>query len=155
MKYKKQFATGALAFSLLIGGSNVFAATPQDLGIKNVQPTFQKQNKPSKTVKSKKGKDVVGIVSSINSTGFAMDIKNLKTNVTVSAEVSTNTATVFTKNGTNVTSADLLVGQKVIVNGTLDPVTNIVTAKQVKIVTATTVKTKVNKAKKIAPKTIQ
>ena len=46
MKYKKHIATGVLAFSLLVSGTNVFAATPQDLGIKNVQSsTHQKQNK--------------------------------------------------------------------------------------------------------------
>ena len=48
MKYKKQIATGAIALSLLVGGTNVFAATPQDLGIKNGHPTFQKQNRENK-----------------------------------------------------------------------------------------------------------
>jgi hypothetical protein len=47
MKYKKQIATGVLAFSLLISGTNVFAATPQDLGIKNSQQA-PKQNKKVK-----------------------------------------------------------------------------------------------------------
>ena len=45
MKYKKQIATGALAISLLVGGSSVFAATPRDIGIKNVQQVYQKQAK--------------------------------------------------------------------------------------------------------------
>ena len=53
MKYKRQIATGALAFSLLTGGPTVFASTPRDLGIKNVQTDYSKQ-KIDKNIKIRK-----------------------------------------------------------------------------------------------------
>lgn len=149
MKYKKQIVTGALAFSLLIGGSSVFAATPQDLGIKNTQSTSVKQNKVNKVVKSKKGNQAVGTISAINSTGFTLEIKNLKAKTTTSMDVKTDTLTVYTKNGITATSLDLVVGQKVIVSGTIDTTTKIIAAKQVKITTSVT---KINVNKKIAKK---
>ena len=135
MKYKKQIATGALALSLLIGGSTVFAATPQDLGVKNVNPTYQKSNKNSKKVKSNMGRNIVGTISAVTSTGFTVDVKNLKTKVTTSMEVTNNASTVFTKDGLAATFGSLTVGQKVIVLGTLDKTTNVVTAQKVKIIT--------------------
>jgi len=139
MKYKKQIATGALAFSLLIGGSSVFAATPQDLGIKKMQPSYQKQSKVNKKVKGKKENNIIGTIGAINgnSTGFVVEIKNLKTKTTSSVDVSTNAKTIYTKNGMVSTVADLAVGEKVIVVGNLDKTTNIITAKTVKIVTNT------------------
>ena len=136
MKYKRQIATGALAISLLVGGSSVFAATPQDLGIKKVQSTYQKQNKVSK-IKNTGKSNIVGMIGVINDTGFTVEIKNLKTKVSSSVDVLTNTGTVYSKNGINATIADLIVGQKVIVTGTLDKTTNIVTAKTVRIITKT------------------
>ena len=139
MKYKKQIATGALAFSLLIGGSSVFATTPQDLGIKKMQPSYQKQSKVNKNVKGKKENNIIGTIGAINSnsTGFVVEIKNLKTKTTSSVDVSTNAKTIYTKNGMVSTVADLAVGEKVIVVGNLDKTTNIITAKTVKIVTNT------------------
>jgi len=136
MKYKRQIATGALAISLLVGGSNVFAATPQDLGIKKVQSTYQKQNKVSK-IKNTGKSNIVGTIGVINATGFTVEIKNLKTKVSSSVDVLTNTGTVYSKNGLKATVADLTVGQKVIVTGILDKTTNIVTAKTVKIIIKT------------------
>ena len=133
MKYKKQIATGALAISLLVGGSNVFAATPQDLGIKNVQQVYQKQNKNLKTKNQGKTNTIV-IVSVVTSIGFTMEVKSMKTKVTSSVDVATDTSTMYSKNGVKTTSADLTVGQKVIVTGNLDTNTNILTAKTVKIV---------------------
>jgi len=136
MKYKRQIATGALAISLLVGGSSVFAATPQDLGIKKVQSTYQKQNKVSK-IKNTGKSNIVGTIGVVNNTGFTVEIKNLKTKVSSSVDVTTNTGTLYSKNGIKATVADLAVGQKVIVAGTLDKTTNIVTAKTVKIITKT------------------
>jgi len=133
MKYKKQFfATGALAFSLLISGTNVFAATPQDLGIKNTGQVYQKQSKNLKVKKTGKS-NLVGTVSSINSSGFMVDIKNKKTKTTSSVDVKTGATTTYSKNGISVKVSDLTVGKKVIVFGTLDKTTNILTAKSVKI----------------------
>lgn len=146
MKYKKQFATGALALSLLVGGSSVYASGPQDLGIKKVQSTYQKQNK-NETKKLKNKGNVVGTISAITSTGFTLDIKNMKTKVTTSVDVKTDTNTSYAKNGKVATVTDLVVGQKVIIVGSLDKTTNILTAKQVKIVTKTAV---LNKTKKQA-----
>lgn len=131
MKYKKHFATGVLAFTLLVSGTNVFAATPQDLGIKSATQVYQKT---SKTSKKNLGKSkTVGIVSSISAIGFTLEVKNLKTKATSSVDVSTNTGTTYSKNGIAATSADLAAGQKVIVTGILDKTTSIITAKTVKI----------------------
>jgi hypothetical protein len=135
-KYKKQIVTGALALSLLVGGSSIFAATPQDLGIKNTQQTYQKQNKGnknSKVINKRKG-NTVGTISAISDTGFTVEIKNIKTKAVSSVDVKTNTGTKYSKNGIVATTSDLAVGQKVIVIGTLDKTTNVITAKQVKIV---------------------
>ncbi|MCX6752505.1 MAG: hypothetical protein NTZ87_03355 [Candidatus Nomurabacteria bacterium] len=136
MKYKKQIATGALAISLLVGGSNVFASTPQDLGIKNIQSIYQKQNKDNKNQKAKSNlkNNVVGTVGAINGSGFTVEVKNKKTKITSSTDISTNALTKYSKNGVKVTLSDLAGGQKVIVVGTLDKTTNILTAKTVKIV---------------------
>ena len=131
MKYKKHIATGVLAFSLLISGTNVFAATPQDLGIKNSQQA-PKQNKKVKIKKSGKN-NVVGTISSISSSGFMVDVKNAKAKTTSSIDVLTTSTTTYSKNGVSAKISDLLVGQKVIVVGTLDKATNIITAKTVKI----------------------
>jgi len=132
MKYKKHIATGVLAFSLLVSGTNVFAATPQDLGIKNSGYVYQKQNKNLKVKKVGKS-TIVGTISSITSTGFMVEVKNVKTKITSSVDVITNTTTAYSKNGINASVSDLSVGQKVIVVGTLDKTTNILTAKTVKI----------------------
>jgi len=137
MKYKKQIATGALAISLLVGGSSVFAATPQDLGIKNVQSTYQKQSKNNKNlkVKNKVKSNVIGTIGAVNSNGFTVEIKNMKTKAVSSVDVKTDASTLYSKNGISTTVSDLVVGQKVIVAGDLDKTINIVTAKTVKIVT--------------------
>jgi hypothetical protein len=132
MKYKKQIATGVLAFSLLISGTNVFAATPQDLGIKSTSQVYQKTNKNLKVKKTGKSKEV-GTISSLNSSGFMIDVKNAKTKTTSSIDVKTNTATTYSKNGIVASANDLVIGQKIIVTGTLDKTTNIITAKTVKI----------------------
>jgi hypothetical protein len=139
MKYKKHIATGALAISLLVGGSNVFAATPQDLGIKNVQQTYQRQQKNNKHLKDKNRErnNIIGTVSAVNASGFTLELKNMKTNVTSSVDVKTDVNTVYKKNGLAASSSDLVVGQKVIVVGALDKTTNILTAKIVKMVNQT------------------
>jgi hypothetical protein len=137
MKYKKQIATGALALSLLVGGSSVMAFTPKDLGIKNVQKTYQKQNKNKAGIGLKKQNTATGAVSALTNTGFTVNVKNLKSKTTSSVDVTTNTSTIYKKDGITASAADLLVGQKVIVLGTLDKTTNILTAKTVKIVTKT------------------
>lgn len=137
MKYKKQIATGALALSLLVSGSSVFAATPHDLGIKNGQSTYQKQNKNDKSLKIKSNKrksSTVGTISALNSTGFIIEVKNVKTKVVSSVDVETNASTTYRKNGVKVVVSDIAIGQKVIVVGNLDKTTNILTAKTVKIV---------------------
>jgi hypothetical protein len=137
MKYKRQFATGALALSLLVGGSSVYAATPQDLGIKNTQANYQRQNrnKERDNSKVKKQNNLVGVVSAINSNGFILDIKNLKLKTVSSIDVKTDVSTVYKKDGISATVADIIIGQKLIVSGSLDKTTNILTAKTVKIVT--------------------
>jgi len=132
MKYKKHIATGVLAFSLLVSGTNVFAATPQDLGIKSTDQVYQKQNKNSNVKTAGKSK-IVGTVGSINNTGFVLEIKNKKTKIVSSQDISISPTTTYSKNGIAATLSDMTVGQKVIVIGTLDKPTNILTAKNVKI----------------------
>ena len=131
-KYRQHLATGALAISLLVSGSSVFAATPQDLGLKNTQPVYQKQNKLKikKTGKS----NTIGIVGAINASGFTLEVKNLKTKITSSVDIQTNAGTVYSKNGMTTPASGLAVGRKVIIVGTLDKTTNILIAKTVKIV---------------------
>ena len=136
MKYKKHIATGALAISLLVSGSSVFAETPQDLGIKSVQQTYQKQNKDGRNlrIKNKKRHNTVGIISAINDAGFTVEIKNMRKKSMLSVDVKTDSHTIYSKNGINVTVSDLAIGQKVIIVGNLDKTINILTAKIVKIV---------------------
>jgi hypothetical protein len=136
MKYKKHIATGALAISLLVSGSSVFAETPQDLGIKSVQQTYQKQNKDGRNlrIKNKKRHNTVGIISAINDAGFTVEIKNMRKKSMLSVDVKTDYHTIYSKNGINVTASDLAIGQKVIIVGNLDKTINILTAKIVKIV---------------------
>ena len=136
MKYKKQIAVGALAISMLIGGSSVFAASPQDLGIKTVK-TYHKQSKTTKVIKTAKKNSVTGTITTISDTGFTVEVKNLKTKAVSSVDVKTDINTVYSKNGLSATILDLAVGQKVIITGALDKTTNIVTAKKVKIVIKT------------------
>ena len=133
MKYKKQIATSALALSLLVIGSSVYAATPQDVGVKVVQSSQQKQNKVVKEVKNKKS-NIVGTVSNISSTGFTVDVKNIKTKIVTPFDVKTDATTVYKKNGIVSSASDLAVGQKVTVVGFLDKTTNIIDAKQVRII---------------------
>ena len=143
MKYKRQIATSALAISLLVGGSPVFATTPEDLGIKNIQSIYQKQNRNSNNVKVRNKKrnnnSVVGTIGAINGTGFTVNIKNLKTKTAYSADVITGASTLYKKDGTSATARELSVGQKVMVAGIVagisDKATNILTAKIVKIST--------------------
>lgn len=137
MKYKKQIATGVLALSFLISGSNVFAMTPQDLGIK-VQKNQQRQNKDKTKIKPKNQNNIVGVISALTNTGFTVNVKNLRTKITTSVDVKTDASTVYRKNGVNVTASDLSVGGKVIVFGDLDKTTNIITAKTVKLAMNTT-----------------
>lgn len=136
MKYKKQIVTGALAISLLVGGSSVFAATVKDLGIKNTQSIYQKQNKNSK-VKNEARNKIVGTITAINSTGsgFTIGIKNMKTKTTLPLDIKTNIRTIYSKDGLKATISDLAIGQKVIVVENLDKITNILVARTVKIVT--------------------
>ena len=144
MKYKKQLATGALALSLLVSGSTIYAASPQDLGVKNVG-NYQKPSKNNlKPEGLKKENGIVGTVGALTSTGFTLSLTNMKTKVVSTMDVVSNTATTYKKDGLSATATDLLVGQKVIVSGTLDKTTNILTAKTVKIVT----KAPVEKVKK-------
>ncbi|MCK9212842.1 MAG: DUF5666 domain-containing protein [Ignavibacteriaceae bacterium] len=136
MKYKKHIATGALAISLLVSGSSVFAETTQDLGIKSVQQTYQKQNKENRNlrVKNKRRNSIVGIVSAINNASFTVEIKNMRKKSMLSADIETDSNTIYKKNGVVVSKSDLAVGQKVVIAGNLDKVTNILNAKMVKIV---------------------
>jgi hypothetical protein len=58
----------------------------------------------------------------------------MKTKITSSLDVKTNTGTVYSKNGMTALVSDLAISQKVIVVGNLDKTTSTLTAKTVKIV---------------------
>ncbi len=136
MKYKQQIATGALAVSLLVSGSSVFAATPQDLGIKNTQSVHYKPSKNKGNFELRKRRNsVVGVVSALTNTGFTVNIKNLRTKISSSVDVKTNNSTKYKKDGINTVVSDLAVGQKVIVSGDLDKTANTITPRTVKIAT--------------------
>ncbi|MFA6397752.1 MAG: hypothetical protein WDK96_02815 [Candidatus Paceibacterota bacterium] len=135
MKYKKQVVISALALSLLIGTPYAFASTPKDLGIKNSQSFYQKQNKNNKGLKGVKRHNTVGTILSINNDGFTMEIKNIKAKTTSSVDVKTDIKTIYSKNGIKITVSDLAVGQKAIVTGKIDTTANTITASKVKIVT--------------------
>ncbi len=136
MKYKKHIATGALAISLLVSGSSVFAETTQDLGIKGVQHIYQKQNKENRNlrIKNRKRSNVVGTISTINDSGFVIEIKNMRKKSMLSADIKTDINTTYKKNGLVASKSDLIVGQKVVIVGNFDKTTNILIAKTVKIV---------------------
>lgn len=102
-KYRQHLATGALAISLLVGGSSARS-------------------------------DSVGIVGAISSSGFTLEMKNLKTKTTSSIDVQTDAETAYSKNGLIVPVSDLALGQKAIVVGNLDKTANILIAQTVKIV---------------------
>ena len=145
MKYKKHIVTGALAISLLVGGSSVFASTPRDLGIKKAERIFQKHDKNEGT-RSRGKRKTVGTIASISNAGFMVEIKNRKTEVVSSVDVKTGDTTLYSKNGISANESDLSVGQKVKVAGNYDKATNIMTAKAVKIVTGSP---NVHKVKKV------
>lgn len=135
MKYKKHIATGALALSLLVSGSSVFAFTPQDLGIKDSQPTYQRHNKNKSVPIRRRGKrETVGTVATISDAGFTLEVKNMKHKISSSVDVRTDKKTTYTKNGKVITISDLAIGQKVVVVGKFDKATNILTAQKVKLV---------------------
>ena len=134
MKYKKQIATGALALSLFVGGSSVYASY-KDLGIKDVQQTYQKQNKDKEKIEYKKQQKKVGTVFSVSSNGFVIDIKNLKTKTLTPIDVKIDDSTLYKKDGLDVNFSALESGQKVIVVGDLDKTTNTLIAKKVNIIT--------------------
>ena len=94
---------------------------------------------------------MIGTVSALTSTGFTVDVKNMKTKTTSSVEIKIDSSTMYSKDGKVSTVSDLVSGQKVIVVGNLDSTTNIVTAKQVKMITNII---KPNKFKKVEVKKI-
>ncbi len=135
MKYKKHIATGALAISLLVGGSAAFASGPHDLGIKDTQPTYQRHMKGMKNMPKIRKNRVVGVITALNDTGFSLEVKGKRLNNIFTIDVKLDDNTIFTENGILVTKDKLAVGQKVLVFGPLDKTTKILTAKKVKIVT--------------------
>lgn len=135
MKYKKHIVTGVLALSLLVGGTSVSAYTPQDLGIKNVERTHLKQNRNKEKNLFRGAHPAVGTVFALTNTGFTLNVKNFKSKEIKALDIKTDASTKYTKNGVDATVSDLALNQKVIVFGELDKNTNILTAKEIRIVT--------------------
>ncbi len=156
MKYKKHITTGALALSLLLGGSTAFAQTPQDKTNRSGLTNFEvKLHQKVKHVGRKKQKNnhEVGIITALTATGFTLEIKNLKTNEATSVDVRTTSTTVYRKDGAISTAADLAPGQKVIVKGDIDPTSHVITATKINSVTKIP-KTGFHPYKKVSKKNI-
>lgn len=138
MKYKKHITTGALALSLLLGGSTAFAQAPQDKTNRSGLTNFEvRLHQKAKQVSRKKQKNnhEVGIITALTTTGFTLETKNLKTNEVTSVDVRTTSTTVYSKDGASSTALDLAPGQKVIVKGDIDPTSHVITATKINTVT--------------------
>ena len=138
MKYKKHIATGVIALSLFVTGPSVYAATStnSDLIASSTVGSYNQGNKQNKHLSKKtRMKQLVGTISSINSAGFTAEVKSLKTGVATSIDVQTGTSTIYKKDGVISDASSLVVGQKVIVKGSKDSATNIVSATKVNVIT--------------------
>ncbi len=140
MKYKKHITTGALALSLLIGGTTAFAEMPQDKTVQSGSTSFEARLHPKlkqvlKHKKELKGRQAIGTVTALSSSGFTLETKNLKTKAVTSIDVKTLSTTTYSKDGATASFTDIAIGQKIIVRGEVDSTSHVVTASKVKIIT--------------------
>lgn len=121
-----------------ISGTNVVAKNILD-GIPQVKLNHENN-----------GNLVIGNVTSVSGNSFVVQIKARK-GQTAAVTVNTDSNTTFKKDGQAASLSDLASGQKVMVKGTKDATSGVVTATSVNIVTKAPAKTKIS-AKKISAK---
>lgn len=133
MKYKKHIGAGVLAFSLLMVGASAFALSTQEA---NISPSSVNDPQNHKFGhKNKKGNHLVGTVISVNGSNFTVGVKNHKTQVTTSYDISASPSSTIMIDGKPAQISDITVGQKVIVKGQIDQIAKTSVASKVKIVT--------------------
>lgn len=100
-----------------------------------VQPGVQPGLLKAHTMQSRamQNRTHFGVITSVNGSTFNLDSK-IK-NATTTFVVSTDTSTVFKKDGATDTASDLTVGQHVVVRGLTATSTNTISAKSVNIIT--------------------
>ncbi len=162
MKYKRKITSGALALTLFVGGSSAYAANIQGqpgTGIShNATQFFKSKGVNSDGLRAgQRGRHgakglgfnhnrVIGEVIALTSAGFTLEAygpKHLQRGEgsvstpppMVPFDIKTTSTTIYQKDGASSLPADLSVGQKVIVVGTIDPSAQIVMATKVNIIT--------------------
>ncbi|MEN9604372.1 MAG: hypothetical protein RJB39_57 [Candidatus Parcubacteria bacterium] len=137
MKYKRRIVTGAIALSLLVGGPTFAASGGQAAAHITRSAEHASRRDQFKNIKNK-ANHVVGAVTGINGTVITFVTQAGKNSLgakTVSIDVQTNSHTTFEKNGLAATFKDIVVGQKIIVTGSIDATSQTITARKVKIAT--------------------
>lgn len=157
MKYKRRITSGALALTLFVGGSSAYAASfhgaapaGASLGSASGTPQFLNMKGGHRGRHGTLGAPglglnhnrVIGEVIALTSTGFTLEVHGPRKRgatstlpVMIPFDIRTSTDTVYQKDGATTTVADLAIGQKAIVVGTIDPAAQIVTATKVNIIT--------------------
>ncbi len=156
MKYKRKITSGALALTLFVGGSSAYAANVQGPTTASTQPThfFHSKAEAKSGQRNKHGarglglnhNKVIGKVAAITATGFTLEAHGPKPfhrdriassthPEMVAFDIRTTGSTIYQKDGATSTVADLVVGQKVIVVGTIDSAAQVVSASKVNIIT--------------------
>lgn len=146
MKYKKRIVTGAFALSLLVGGSSsvkIYADSVRSQS--DVHGTSSRSGAVHfKNLKNARTKinHKVGTITAIGASGFTFEVihghhatSTATATKILSIDVTMSSSTVIRKDGALATIADLSLGQKVIVSGSVDATGHIITAKRVDIVT--------------------
>jgi hypothetical protein len=137
MKYKQRIMTGAIALSLLVGtpSSSVHASSYYPAsGITKTSHSTSRSTTSRRPYISRKANHAVGTITGLNTAGFVFDTHAASKALSVDVQIQSDA--VFTKDGLPATSADLAVGQKVIVSGPVDTTSQILRATKVNIVTA-------------------
>jgi hypothetical protein len=145
MKYHKRIVTGAFALSLLVGGSSVRTYADSVSVQGGVSATSTRNGAlhfKNLANARKKINHTVGVVTAVGATGFTFDVHHghQATSTAVAAkilsiDVQTTGTTTIKKDGAEAALADLTVGQKVIVSGSVDSTGHMIAAKRVDIVT--------------------
>lgn len=148
--------TGAFALSLLIGGSSSIKTYAESIGTTADANSTSARNGALhfRNLKNARTKinHKVGTVTAIGSGMFTFEVNHghhatstATATKILSIDVQTTSTTTFKKDGALATFADLNVGEKVIVSGSVDITGHLIKARQVDIVTKAVVKEKKGK----------
>lgn len=144
MKYKNTIITGALALSLLAGGS-AFAATTDATGVttdNGATTKVETTKKPEmKKLKALRFNSIVGTVQSVDGSNFTIELHHGKKKPGKMITVQTGATTVFMKNKATASFTDVTAGEKVVVTGTMDATTKNVAATKVRVIVRSATKT--------------